>query len=87
MPKNQHEIVLKDKYGSDIVMNRLLSCNRNIKCINYCLKHHGSADLTLAEIGLILGVTRERVRQIEASAIKKLKHPKIGRILRQYMMM
>jgi len=51
------------------------------------LKYYGSADLTLAEIGLILGVTRERVRQIEASAIKKLKHPKIGRILREYMMM
>ena len=87
MPKNKQEIVLKDKCGLDIFMNRLLGCNRNIQCINDCLKHYGSADLTLAEIGLILGVTRERVRQIEASAIKKLKHPKIGRILREYMMM
>ena len=87
MPKNKQGIVLKNKHNPDIFMSRLLSCNRNIKCINENLKYHGSADLTLAEIGLILGVTRERVRQIEASAIKKLKHPKIGRILREYMMM
>jgi len=86
MSKNKQKI-LKDKYSLDIVMNRLLNCNRNIQCINDSLKYYGSADLTLAEIGLILGVTRERVRQIEASAIKKLKHPKIGRILREYMMM
>ena len=86
MSKNKQKI-LKDKYSLDIVMNRLLNCNCNITCINDNLKYYGSADLTLAEIGLILGVTRERVRQIEASAIKKLKHPKIGRILREYMMM
>ena len=84
---NNTQKILKDKYVLDIVMNRLLNCNRNIQCINDSLKYYGSADLTLAEIGLILGVTRERVRQIEASAIKKLKHPKIGRILREYMMM
>ncbi len=87
MPKNKQEIVLKDNHDTDIIMNRLFGCNRNIKCINDSLKYHGSADLTLVEIGLIFGVTRERVRQIEASAIKKLKHPKIGRILREYMMM
>ena len=31
--------------------------------------------LTLEEIGEIMGVTRERVRQIEAHAIRKLRHP------------
>ncbi len=87
MPKNKQEIVFKDQYKPEIIMNRLLNCNRNIKCINDSLKYHGSTDFTLAEIGLILGITRERVRQIEASAIKKLKHPKIRRILREYIMM
>jgi len=87
MPKIQQEIALRDKYSSDTVMNRLLECSCDIKCINDSLKYYGSADLTLEEIGLILGVTRERVRQIEASALKKLRHPRIGRILREYMMM
>ena len=43
------------------------------------------SDRTLEEIGKELSVTRERVRQIESSAIKKLKHPKVGRKLKNYM--
>ncbi len=42
------------------------------------------SDRTLEEIGKELNVTRERVRQIENSAIKKLKHPKVGRKLKNY---
>lgn len=42
------------------------------------------SDRTLEEIGKELSVTRERVRQIESSAIKKLKHPKVGRKLKSY---
>ncbi len=42
------------------------------------------SDRTLEEIGKELNVTRERVRQIESSAIKKLKHPKVGRKLKSY---
>jgi RNA polymerase primary sigma factor len=43
------------------------------------------SDRTLEEIGKELNVTRERVRQIESSAIKKLKHPKVGKKLKSYM--
>ncbi len=42
------------------------------------------SDRTLEEIDKELNVTRERVRQIESSAIKKLKHPKEGRKLKNY---
>jgi len=42
------------------------------------------SDRTLEEIGNELNVTRERVRQIESSAIKKLKHPKVGKNLKNY---
>lgn len=45
---------------------------------------HDESDRTLEEIGKELNVTRERVRQIESSAIKKLKHPKVGRKLKNY---
>ena len=47
----------------------------------------GDHSATLEEIGERFNLTRERVRQIEASALKKLKHPGIGRILRAYMEM
>ncbi len=40
---------------------------------------------TLAEIGRVLGITRERTRQIEASAMKVLKHPNVGRAIKHYM--
>lgn len=38
-------------------------------------KHCPGRQLTLEEIGTIMGLTRERVRQIEANALKKLRHP------------
>lgn len=33
------------------------------------------ADFTLEEVGKVLDLTRERIRQIEAKALRKLKHP------------
>ena len=39
--------------------------------------------LTLEEIGKIMGVTRERVRQIEAHALRKLRHPSRIRFLQE----
>jgi RNA polymerase primary sigma factor len=40
--------------------------------------------LTLSEIGDALGVTRERIRQIEATALRKLRHPSRSRKLREF---
>lgn len=39
---------------------------------------------TLEELGRIFNVTRERVRQIEAKAIRKLRHPSRSKFLREY---
>ncbi len=40
---------------------------------------------TLEEVGHVFKVTRERIRQIEAKALKKLKHPTRSRRLRDYL--
>ena len=40
---------------------------------------------TLREIGEKLGVTRERVRQIENTALRKLRHPRHRRRLHPYL--
>jgi hypothetical protein len=76
-----------EKYGKDFVMQELLSCGGNVSCILIALDKLAlyGCDFTLGEIGDVMHVTRERVRQIEASAIKKLKHPRMGRTIKMYM--
>ena len=44
-----------------------------------------TADHTLEEVGNTFHVTRERIRQIEAKALRKLKHPSRSRALRNYL--
>jgi RNA polymerase primary sigma factor len=44
-----------------------------------------TGDHTLEEVGNTFSVTRERIRQIEAKALRKLKHPSRSRTLRTYL--
>ena len=44
-----------------------------------------STDHTLEEVGKQFDVTRERIRQIEAKALRKLRHPSRSRKLKDYL--
>ena len=70
----------------DPIIEELLLCKGNAACILAKLDqlHLYNCDFTLEEIGRVMHITRERVRQIEASALKKLRHPKVGRPLLVY---
>ncbi|RLA71198.1 MAG: RNA polymerase sigma factor RpoD [Epsilonproteobacteria bacterium] len=79
------DAVLKDDLNNQIdeVLDQLNEREKAVIRMRFGLLEDES-DRTLEEIGKELSVTRERVRQIESSAIKKLKHPKVGRKLKNY---
>ncbi|PDV96954.1 sigma-70 family RNA polymerase sigma factor [Candidatus Chloroploca asiatica] len=55
---------------------------RNILQLRYGLS--GELAMTLEQIGRRLGLTRERVRQLESEALRKLRDPMLGRRLHGY---
>ena len=79
------EAVLRDDLNNQIdeVLDQLNDREKAVIRMRFGLLDDES-DRTLEEIGKELSVTRERVRQIESSAIKKLKHPRVGRKLKNY---
>ena len=65
------------------IMNSLKAREARVLELRYGLKD-GEA-YTLEEVGRKLGVTRERVRQIETQALRKLRHPQFLRALKEYL--
>lgn len=64
------------------VLLRLTDREREIIDLRFGLSD--GQEKTLEEIGQIYGVTRERVRQIESKALRKLHHPVVRHILREF---
>ena len=71
------------KQQIDEVLGTLLPREQRILQLRFGLEDGRSR--TLEEVGNVFGVTRERIRQIEAKAIRKLRHPSRSRILRDYL--
>jgi RNA polymerase primary sigma factor len=65
------------------ILNSLNHRERQVLEMRFGLKD-GQAH-TLEEVGQAFGVTRERIRQIEAKALRKLRHPLRSRKLRDYL--
>ena len=51
----------------------------------YCVGLDDGRARTLEEVGKEFNVTRERIRQIEAKALRKLRHPSRSRKLKDYL--
>ncbi|RMG96885.1 MAG: RNA polymerase sigma factor RpoD [Chloroflexi bacterium] len=65
------------------VLNYLSDREREVLEMRFGL--NDGKDHTLEEVGKTFGVTRERIRQIEAKALRKLRHPSRSKSLRDYL--
>ncbi|HEV2072045.1 MAG TPA: RNA polymerase sigma factor RpoD [Thermomicrobiales bacterium] len=73
--------LLKAQIGS--ALDRLSERERRIVVLRYGLED--GRFRTLEEVGRDFGITRERIRQIEAKALRKLRHPDSSQPLRGYL--
>lgn len=82
---NNFEEILEYKFlviVIDNLLDTLIEREKNILILRFGL--HGETERTLEEIGEIYCLTRERIRQIESKALRKLRHPSRSRILNGY---
>jgi RNA polymerase primary sigma factor len=73
--------LLKDHIGD--VLHTLNAREKRVLELRFGLKDGRTR--TLEEVGREFGVTRERIRQIEAKALRKLRHPSRSKKLRDYL--
>ncbi|WP_376771837.1 RNA polymerase sigma factor RpoD [Paenibacillus rhizosphaerae] len=71
---------LKEQLGD--VLDTLTEREENVLRLRFGLEDGRTR--TLEEVGKVFGVTRERIRQIEAKALRKLRHPSRSKRLKDY---
>ena len=79
------ETASPDDELKDVINNILeLLTPREVEVIKHRFALDGHKELTLKEVGEIFNVSQERVRQIEAKALRKLRHPSRSEILKEW---
>ena len=75
----QDDDVIKSRLRDDMskVLSQLTAREERLLRLRFGINQN--TDLTLEEVGKKFGVNRERARQIEAKALRKLKHPSRAR--------
>jgi RNA polymerase primary sigma factor len=81
-PANQTAFTILQETVSQ-VLSSLPAREQEVLELRFGLK--GGYSLTLEEVGLYFNVTRERIRQIEAKALRRLRHPRRSRKLKDYL--
>lgn len=79
------EYTIKSKYKEEL--DKVLSTTLNVREEEVIRLRYGLVDgkqHTLEEVGKVFNVTRERIRQIESKALRKLRHPIRKRKLNQF---
>ena len=79
--QSAYQNLLKEKVEE--VLSTLTPREARILRLRYGL-HNGHSH-TLEEVGRKFGLTRERIRQIEVEALRRLRHPRRSRQLRDYL--
>ena len=77
------DVAARLKEMTDQVLNMLTPREERVIKMRFGLED--GTEHTLEEVGQRFGVTRERIRQIEAKALRKLKHPSRSRKLRSFL--
>ena len=81
-PSNKTELTLLQEQ-LEMVLSSLPEREQEVLKMRFGID--GGYPLTLEEVGLYFNVTRERIRQIEAKGLRRLRHPKRSRKLKDYL--
>ena len=81
-PSNKTELTLLQEQ-LEMVLSSLPEREQEVLKMRFGID--GGYPLTVEEVGLYFNVTRERIRQIEAKGLRRLRHPKRSRKLKDYL--